>query len=215
MGSNGRNTRIERVAGTLAPSIIDRIGRLLKGGQVIAYSTETFYGLGADPTQAAALERLYEIKGRPAGRTVPLIAAGVADAHAAAELDSVHARALASAFWPGPLTLVARATVPLPPSALGADGTVAIRVPGHETARAVARAAGGLVTSTSANRSGDPPCTTAAQVLDVFGAALALVLDEGTTRGGAPSTIVDVSGPHPVLVRAGVVPWDRVLESLK
>ena len=142
-------------------------------GEVIAYPTETFYGLGADPANAAAIERIYAIKGRRAGEALPLIAA---DFDALRELGAEPpplARRLAETFWPGALTLV----LPIAPIAAGrfpdaltaGGSTVAVRVPDHPVARAIAAIAGGLITSTSANRSGHPPASTADDVHAALG----------------------------------------------
>jgi L-threonylcarbamoyladenylate synthase len=189
-------------------------------GEVIAYPTETFYGLGADPANTAAIERIYAIKGRRAGEALPLIAA---DVDALMELGAEPpplARRLAEAFWPGALTLVLPIVAGRFPDALTAGGTtVAVRVPNSPVARAIASIAGGLITSTSANRSGHPPASTADDVHAALGDDIAVLVDGGTTPGGgpggAPSTIVDVTSETPRLIRAGVVAWERVLESLK
>jgi L-threonylcarbamoyladenylate synthase len=126
------------------------------------------------------------------------------------------ARKLARTFWPGPLTLV----IPirkagLVPAVTSKGETVAVRVPAHLVARAVASAAGGLVSSTSANRSGEPPTSTAEEVMAELGGKIALVIDGGPTPAGHASTIIDVTGERPRLVRPGRVPFDRVLESLQ
>jgi L-threonylcarbamoyladenylate synthase len=185
-------------------------------GEVIAYPTETFYGLGADPTSSAAIERIYAIKGRRAGEALPLIAA---DVDALMELGAEPpplARRLAEIFWPGALTLVLPIVAGRFPDALTAGGsTVAVRVPNSPVARAIASIAGGLITSTSANRSGRPPASTADDVHAALGDDIAVLVDGGATPGGAPSTIVDVTSETPRLIRAGVVAWERVLESLK
>jgi L-threonylcarbamoyladenylate synthase len=185
-------------------------------GEVIAYPTETFYGLGADPRNAEAIERIYAIKGRRAGEALPLIAQEI---DVLVELGSPLppvARKLAEAFWPGSLTLVLPIAPGRFPDALTAGGsTVAVRVPNHPVARAIAAIAGGLITSTSANRSGNPPASTADDVHAALGDEVAVLVDGGATPGGAPSTIVDVTSETPRLVRAGVVAWERVLESLQ
>jgi L-threonylcarbamoyladenylate synthase len=189
-------------------------------GEVIAYPTETFYGLGADPNNAEAIERIYAIKGRRAGEALPLIAQ---ELDVLVELGAPlprAARQLAETFWPGALTLVLPIAAGRFPDALTAGGsTVAVRVPNHPVARALAAIAGGLITSTSANRSGQPPASTADDVHAALGDDIAVLVDGGATPGGgpggAPSTIVDVTSETPRLIRAGVVPWERVLESLK
>lgn len=188
-------------------------------GEVIAYPTETFYGLGADPANAAAIERIYAIKGRRAGEALPLIAADIDALRELGAEPPLLARRLAEAFWPGALTLVLPiapiASTRFPEALTAGGSTIAVRVPDHPVARAIAAIAGGLITSTSANRSGKPAASTADEVHKALGDDVAVLVDGGATPGGAPSTIVDVTSETPRLVRAGVVAWERVLESLK
>jgi L-threonylcarbamoyladenylate synthase len=122
---------------------------------------------------------------------------------------------LAAAFWPGPLSIILEARSGLAPEVLGANGSVAIRVPASETARQLARAFGHCLTSTSANLSGQPATADPAQVATTLGERIDYLLDTGCAPGGEPSTIVDARGTAVHLVRAGAVPWERVLESLK
>ncbi len=188
-------------------------------GEVVAYPTETFYGLAANPRSAQAIERVFLAKGRRSDEPLPLIAADIIQVEQWFGALSPAAAVLARRFWPGPLTLV----LPLGtmhrqhfPSVLTAGlANIAVRVPAHALARALARAAGGAITSTSANLSGTPPASTADEVLRALGDRIAMVIDGGATPGGAPSTIVDVQELPPRLVRAGVLPWERVLESLQ
>jgi L-threonylcarbamoyladenylate synthase len=196
------------------PDLVARAAAALRLGGIVAYPTDTLYGLAVDPRDPAAVAALFEAKGRPSGQALPLVAADLEQARLAAALTPLALR-LARTFWPGPLTLVVPAAAPLAPGVTAADGTVAIRVPAHDVARALARAAGWPVTATSANRSGEPPASTVEAVLAAVGAHLALVLDAGPAPGGPPSTIVDARGETPTLVRAGAVPWSRVLESLQ
>ncbi len=186
----------------------------LRRGLVVAYPTDTLYGLAADPRRADAVEAVFRIKGRSAGRALPLIAGDQAQASLVARLSPLGLR-LAARFWPGPLTLVAAAAAELAGGVAAADGTVAVRVPDHAVARALARGFGFPVTATSANRSGEPPASRAGEVRAALGDAVAVLIDAGEAPGGPPSTIVDVTQPLPRLVRAGAVAWDRVLESLK
>ena len=116
-------------------------------------------------------------------------------------------------FWPGPLTLVADAAPSIAAAVHAGTRTIAIRVPDHVAARRLASCAGFPIVATSANRSGEPAVTTATAVVEAIGALVDLVLDAGTTPGGAPSTIVDARGEAPVLVRAGVIPFSRVVEA--
>jgi L-threonylcarbamoyladenylate synthase len=192
------------------------VEQALAEGRLVAYPTDTFYGLGANPCSVDAVEAIFRAKGRNADAPLPLIASDLRRLEAVIGPLSSVARRLAQAFWPGPLTLVVplgRAS--LAPAVTAGSETVAVRVPAHLVARAVADVAGGLVTSTSANRSGEPPAATADAVVRALGRSLALVLDGGATTGEMASTIVDVTRDRPRLVRRGAVSFDRVLESLQ
>jgi L-threonylcarbamoyladenylate synthase len=187
---------------------------VLRRGGVVAYPTDTLYGLAVDPGSDSALDRLFELKGRGRGQAFPLIAASTGQACAAAQLTTDDLR-LARAFWPGPLALVVRARAGISPVGVAADGTVAMRVPAHPLARNLAAAFGGCITATSANRSGEPPTASADEVAASLGNRLDMLLDGGDAPGGAPSTIVSLVTGNPSLVRAGAIAWERVLESLE
>lgn len=182
-------------------------------GLVVAYPTDTLYGLAVDPRNPDAVRRLYELKGRPERSAVTLIAADAAHARAAGDLTA-DAERLASRWWPGPLTIVVRARAILAREMLGGGGTVGLRIPDHAVAIALARDAGFCVTATSANRAGamavSTPGAVAAALPDVDA-----ILDAGPSPGGAPSTIVDATSRAIALVRQGAVPWERVLKSLQ
>lgn len=199
---------------TLDPGLVVRACVLLRAGGVVAYPTDTFYGLAADPRNPGAVARLFAIKGRAAGQAIPLIAADEAQAAGAAELDQRSLR-LARAFWPGPLSLILPASGVVCKDAKASDGTVAVRVPASAAARAIARAFGFCITATSANLSGEAPTTSAASASSALGGVVDLVLDGGDTPGGEPSTLVDARGEIPRLVRAGAIAWDRVLRSIE
>ena len=190
---------------------IDQAVRVLIGGHLIGYPTDTLYGLGADPRRPDAVERLFAAKGRPAELAVPLIAADLEQVERHAGVLTPLGRRIADEFWPGPITLVLTATSTLSRRLLGGGDSVAVRVPDHEVARALARRLGHPVTATSANRSGQPAPSTAEETVAALGTAVDLVVDAGATTGGAPSTIVDVRAETPVLVRPGMIPWDRVV----
>jgi L-threonylcarbamoyladenylate synthase len=187
--------------------------RVLQTGGVVAFPTDTLYGLAVDPRRQDAVARLFALKGRESSVAVPLIAASLEQAGLAAAFTVGETRA-AEMFWPGPLTIVARANPSIVPEAVAARGTVAIRVPAHEIARALARAFGFPVTATSANRSGQPPSTSANDVATALPDVDAL-LDGGPAPGGAPSTIIAVNEDGPILLREGAVPWERVIKSLR
>ena len=181
---------------------------------VVAYATDTLYGLAVDPRSEAAVAKLFTVKQRESGRAIPLIAADERQAELAGAFTSI-ARRLARAFWPGPLSIIIPGTGPIDPQVMASDGTIAVRVPAAPVARALADAFGFCITATSANLSGEPPTASAAVVRATLATRVDYILDTGDAPGGEPSTIVDARGHTPRLVRAGVVAWGRVLESLE
>jgi L-threonylcarbamoyladenylate synthase len=186
----------------------------LRRGSLVVYPTETFYGLGALATHPEALARLGAAKLRPAGKPLPLVAADEAMAFGLWAAVPPEARVLATAFWPGPLTLVTAAAPGLPgPVTLG--GAVGVRVPGYELARELCRLAGGPVISTSANPSGGPAPASVEELDPALLSRVDLVLDGGATPGGLPSTVVQVGEGGPRLLRAGAVPWEAVESVLR
>lgn len=194
------------------PTVIHRAARVVLGGGLVAYPTDTLYGLAADPRSAAAVERLFGVKGRVADQAIPLIAADLEQVEREVGVMTVLARRLAAAFWPGPLTLVIHALPGIVTAVHAGTGRVAVRVPNHRVALALAACCGCPVTSTSANLSGQPATGVADDVRVTLGDRIDALLDGGPTPGGAPSTIVDATGDRPLLLRAGIVAWDRVLE---
>ena len=189
---------------TATPEAIAGGAAALAAGRLVAFPTETVYGLGADATNARAVAAVFAAKGRP--RFNPLIV-HVPDLAAASRLAAFDdtALALAAAFWPGALTLVLRRRTASPIAELATAGldTIAIRVPADAVAQALLRAAGVPVAAPSANRSGHVSPTTAAHVAADLGGCVALILDGGATRLGLESTVVDVSGEAPVVLRLG------------
>ena len=193
---------------------IARAGETVRAGGLVAFPTETVYGLGADAANAAAIARLYQAKGRPAFN--PLIA-HVGDLAAARRLgrfDS-QATALAEAFWPGPLTLVLPKTADCAVADLATAGldTVAIRVPAHPVARAILAAFGGPVVAPSANLSGHVSPTTAAHVASDLGGRIELIVDGGPVEVGVESTIIGCF-EAPTLLRSGGVPREAIARVL-
>jgi L-threonylcarbamoyladenylate synthase len=195
------------------PGVIRQAAVLVADGGVVAYPTDTLYGLAADPRLPRAIERLRVVKARPAERAIPLIAADLASVAQAGTLTPLGSRL--AGLWPGPLTLLIPASPRLAEGIASAAGTVGVRVPASDVARALARAAGGLITATSANRSSEPATREPGELLHLANWGLDVLLDAGPSPGGEPSTIVDASEAAPRLVRAGAMPWSRVLEFLE
>ena len=184
-------------------SEIDEAVAVLKRGGLVAFPTETVYGLGADAGNPDAIARLYAVKGRPSAH--PVIVHLAADRQLerwAREVPAV-ARALARAFWPGPLTLILRRADGVADSLTGGQDTVGLRIPSHPVAHALLSRFGGGVAAPSANRFGRVSATIAQHVRDEFRGAVELVLDGGQSDVGIESTIVDVSADRPVLLRLG------------
>ena len=195
----------------LGPDDIGRAAALLRAGELVAFPTETVYGLGADAWQARAVAAVFEAKGRP--HFNPLIC-HFPDAEAAfAEvLPDARARALAAAFWPGPLTMVLPRRPDCRIDLLAGAGldTLAVRVPGHPLALAMLRAAAVPVVGPSANRSGQVSPTTVEHVLDGLGGRIAAVLDGGPCVVGVESTVLDLAAGGAALLRHGGVPVEAI-----
>jgi len=187
----------------------------LRGGGIVAMPTDTFYGLAVDPTSDAAVAGLFDLKGRSPRAALPLIGASAEQVERWCGVMTWMSHRLAAAFWPGPLSLIFDAPARIAVGVHGGGRSVAVRVPDHVVARALAEAFGMPITATSANLSGEPPARDVASLGVVATDARVLVVDAGVTPGGAPSTIVDARGSAPALVREGAVPWNRVLESLQ
>jgi L-threonylcarbamoyladenylate synthase len=185
---------------------IARAVELLRAGEVVAFPTETVYGLGADASNADAVAQIFALKGRP--ETHPVIVhladAGALDAWARAA--PAGARKLAAAFWPGPLTLILKRAEGVLDAVTGGQDTVGVRVPSHPVARELLAVFGGGIAAPSANRFGRVSPTTALHVFSDFVHAVPLVLDGGACAVGIESTIVDFSGEHARLLRPGGVP---------
>ncbi len=186
------------------------LAQLVKTGGVVAIPTDTLYGLAADPFNANAVRRLFQIKRRDPERAIPLIAANAAQVRLMLGELPHDARRLAARFWPGPLTLVVSAPATLAHGVADDRGTVGVRVPNHPAVCAFAAACGVPLTATSANISGLPATADPEEVVRQLGAELDGLLDSGSTTGGLPSTIVDVTTTAPTLIRAGAVAWERI-----
>lgn len=192
------------------PALLDRAAGVIRAGGIVALPTDTLYGLAADPFNAAAVRRVFLVKGRASERALPLVAADVAQISSQLGPLPPFALALAERFWPGPLTLLVPAPEALATGVTGGTGRVGVRVPAHAVARELCRACGSVLTATSANPSGLPASNDPDAVAAMLGSQLDILLDAGTAPGGPPSTIVDVTDVEPRLVRAGAIPWEQV-----
>ena len=192
------------------PAVFEEAARILRGGGLVAFPTETVYGLGANALDEEAARRIYAAKGRPSDN--PLIA-HIADEEGLAPLTAEipdMARRLMKAFWPGPLTMIFKKSPAVPYSTTGGLDTVAVRMPSDEAARRLIRTAGIPIAAPSANTSGRPSPTTAEHVAQDMTGRIEMILDGGPVGIGVESTIVDVSGPQPVLLRPGAVTMEML-----
>jgi len=185
---------------------------VVRGGGVVAFPTETFYGLGVLPFDERAVRRVFDLKGRSATtRPVLVLVRSRADLEALVAEITPTAERLMEACWPGPLTLVFRASASVPALLTAETGTIGVRLSAHPEVRRLLEAVGGALTGTSANRSGRPPATSAEEVRRFLGADVDLILDGGPTPGGLPTTVLDATVTPARLIREGRVPRAALL----
>ena len=192
------------LAGDPALTVIAEAARIIAAGGVVALPTDTLYGLAVDPCNAAAVERLFQVKQRPAEKPISLLISDRAMLREWVVDVTPEAKCLMDAFWPGPLTLIFKGAA-LPDRLTAGTGTIAIRLPSDPFLVRLIEAVGRPITATSANLSGGPDLHSAQQVFATLGGAVDLIIDGGI-RTGLPSTLVDVTGMVPTLIRHGVIP---------
>jgi L-threonylcarbamoyladenylate synthase len=197
---------------TTYPRAIDQALRAFRQGRLVAFPTDTVYGVGALAFLPEAVEEIYRVKGRPLSKAIPLLLDGVDMLDQVAEEIPSEALLLAERFWPGPLTMVLPRRPDVPDAVTAGGPSVAVRVPDHEFALRLIGAAGGVLAATSANLSGHPDPVTAEEVLGYLKGRIDLILDGGPCPGGVPSTVVDLTGPSPRIVRAGALPSQELQE---
>ncbi len=190
--------------GGCSDELLQPAAQVLRAGGVVAFPTDTVYGLGALADNAAAVARIYEIKGRSEGKPLQVLLADADQALECGEPLSPAAQQLAAAFWPGGLTIVVPRLRDRCAAPARGGPTIGVRVPDCPVTRALIRLAGPLA-ATSANRAGEPSPRTAREVLASIGPLIDCLVDGGEASLGRESTVVDVSGPRPVLLRAGAI----------
>jgi len=192
-----------------SPISIQRALDVLQAGGLVAFPTDTVYGVGALAFDGKAVESIYTVKDRPIEKAIPVLIGDVEDINKPASEVPLMARKLAERYWPGPLTIILPKRFGLPDS-VSATNTVGVRVPDHLAARSVLRAAGPMAV-TSANISGQPSPSTAEEVFVQLNGRIALILDGGRTPGGVPSTVVDCTGTNPTIIREGPISLHDIL----
>ena len=187
------------------PEILAHAADLLRAGRLVAFPTETVYGLGANALDAQAVARIYEAKGRPSYNPIIVHVAGITEAREVVREWSERANALANAFWPGPMTLVLPRQPAVPDIVTAGLDSVAVRVPSHPVARALLDAARIPIAAPSANRSTELSPTTGWHVEKSLGDAVDLILDAGPTHVGIESTVIDLTSETPTVLRPGTI----------
>lgn len=189
-----------------APRALEQAIATMQRGGIVAFPTDTVYGIGASLAHPAALERIFQIKHRDQDRTLPLLVASPADLDKVTEHVDPVLFQLASAFWPGPLTIALPAGPSLPSFVVAPDHTVGVRVPDHSVALTLAKRCGGAIAVTSANVSGQSPARRPEEIDPALAGELDLVLDGGIARGGLASTVIRLEGDTIVFIREGAIP---------
>ena len=196
----------------LSEAALLEAGAVVRGGGVIAFPTETFYGLGVLPFNGRAVQRVFDLKGRSTTTSpVLVLVRSRSELEALVSEITPTAERLMAACWPGPLTLVFRASASVPALLTAGTGTIGVRLPAHPDVQRLLEAVGGALTGTSANRSGHPPATTAEEVRWSLGTDVDLILDGGPTPGGLPSTVLDTTVTPVRLIREGRIPRASLL----
>jgi len=195
-------------------SAVTAAATALRVGEVIAYLTDTLYGLGGDSRSILAIERIFLLKGRSTEKALPVIVGEKQMAQCYVEKIPSIAEILIEQFWPGPLTIVFNASANVPANLMSNTGKIAMRLPASRLAREISNGLGAPVISTSANRSGEPVLNSAKEIADVFGKSIALILDSGPPMNHNPSTIIDVTTQPPRLLRAGAVPLTEITKRI-
>ncbi|MSR93938.1 threonylcarbamoyl-AMP synthase [Clostridiaceae bacterium 68-1-5] len=195
-------------------SILQEAGRILREGGLVAFPTETVYGLGADALNEKAAEKIYAAKGRPSDNPLIVHIAEKEALDRIAKEISAEATKVIEKYWPGPLTLIFEKTDAVPEGTTGGLDTVAVRMPSHALARALIREGGGYVAAPSANTSGRPSPTSAEHVREDLWGKVDLIIDGGETEIGIESTILDVSVTPPVILRPGAITKEMLEEAV-
>jgi len=201
------------VLSATSPGTISRALEILNGGGLVAFPTDTVYGIGSLAFDASAVESIYIAKDRPIEKAIPVLIGDTGDLEKVGTNIPQTVPRLAARFWPGPLTILVPKRMDLPPS-VSATSTVAVRVPDHDVARLLLRAAGPMAV-TSANISGGPSPVTAQEVVAQLGGRLTLIIDGGRTPGGVPSTLVECTTQGLKILREGPITVEELLSTLK
>jgi len=193
---------------------IEEIVKVLRKDGVMVYPTETFYGLGANGFSAAAIQKVYRLKKREPSKPLSVVISDLSMLFQITSDVPLFFRQAVSKFWPGPLTLILKASPAVPDELLGLGGTIGVRLTGHKWVRSLVRQAHFPITATSANISGEMAISHPKKARELFEGLVDLIVDGGATRGLLPSTVVDLTGKAPRLIREGAIPSARIKKYL-
>ncbi len=199
---------------SFSPQLLKQAVELLKDGGVVAFPTDTVYGVGVDPLQPQAVRKLYRIKGRPDNKPIAILVGSIEDVERVAQSPSKTFSRLVDRFWPGGLTLILEAR-DLPPEITAAGSTVGVRMPNHPLTLELLREFGGPIATTSANRSGEDPAISASEVDAQLGDRVSLIVDGGDTITKVASTVLDLSASPPRILRHGGISEQMLMECLE
>ena len=198
---------------SFSPRLLNQAVQILRDGGVVAFPTDTVYGVGVDPSQPEAVRKLYRIKGRPEDKPIAILVGSIEDVARVAQTPSRTFSRLADRFWPGGLTLIVE-TRELPPEITAGGSTVGVRMPDHPLTLELLRGFGGPIATTSANRSGENPATSAEEVGAQLGDRVNLIVDGGDTITKVASTVLDLSVSPPKILRHGGISEELLMECL-
>lgn len=203
---------ITRILAQSDPATLPVAVNIIKTGEVVAFPTDTVYGIGAMASSPEAIDRLYQIKGRSFDKPIPILIGSIDQLDLIVSVLPPTVKLLAKRFWPGPLTMVMLKKTGLPDN-LTSLPTVGVRIPNHKFALDLLNICGPLAV-TSANLSGRGEAQTVSQVMEQLGGNLELIVDGGSSTGGIASTVVDLSGTHPIIIRQGPITQKMITEAL-
>ena len=208
-------TKVIRISPiVIAEDKLEEIAGILQEDGVIVYPTETFYGLGTNGYSEKAVKKVYRLKKREPLKPLSVVISDLSMLRKITSGDLLAFQPLFAEFWPGPLTLILRASSAIPDVLLGENGTIGVRLTAHPWVRALVRYTRFPITATSANISGETPISSPKQAKELFEGSVDIIVDGGKTKGFLPSTVVDLSGKAPRLVREGAVPSARLKKHL-
>jgi L-threonylcarbamoyladenylate synthase len=191
----------------------EEAARTIHLGGLVAFRTDTFYGLGADPFNREAVQKIRQLKGREDAKPILILISDAEQLEGYVNYSESY-KLIAFRLWPAPLTLVGLGCPELPSELTAGTNTIGVRLPDDERVRALVRACGGALTATSANPSGQSPARTAEEVANYFPVGINLIVDGGEVTAAEPSTVVDLSGPQPRLIREGIIKMEQLTDIL-